>query len=78
MAQVLSWLKHLAALPYIPRLYVRIALDGANALLPQDLSRGRKVHPQISECIEKNQERIVDLVLEQAVPGMDGVRPHEL
>jgi len=26
----------------------------------------RKVYPQISECIEKNQERTKDLVLEQA------------
>jgi len=37
--------------------------EAANKALSCDL---RKVHPQISECIEKNQKRIVDLVLEQA------------
>jgi len=37
--------------------------EAANKALSCDL---HKVHPQISECIEKNQERTVDLVLEQA------------
>jgi len=38
--------------------------EAANKALSCDL---RKVNPQISECIEKNQDRIVDLVhLEQA------------
>jgi len=37
--------------------------EAANKTLSSDL---RKVHPQISECVSKNQERIIYQVLEQS------------